>query len=50
MAYGAVRIADETAKESSDMFPLLKAVTGALSVFTGNYDVSSSQASHSPDR
>ena len=49
-AYGAASMAVEITKGSSDMFPLLKAVTDALSVFTRNYDVSSSQASHSPDR
>jgi hypothetical protein len=41
-AYGAARIAIETAKESSDMCPPLKAVLGALSVLIKNYDVSSS--------
>ena len=41
-AYGAARMAVEIAAKSSNMFPLLKAVTGALSVFTRNYDVSSS--------
>ena len=30
----------EIAKESSDMFPPLKAVAGALSVLIRNYDVS----------
>ena len=50
MAYGAARMAVEITEESSDMFLLLKAVTSALSVFTRNYDVSFSQASHSPDR
>ena len=49
-AYGAARIAVETAKESSDMCPPLKAVMGALSVFIKNYDVSSSHASRSPGR
>ena len=41
-AYGAAKIAIETIKESSDMFPPLKAVLGALSVLIKNYDVSSS--------
>lgn len=40
--YGAARIAIETAKESSDMFPPLKAVVGALSVLIKNYDASPS--------
>ena len=40
MAYGAARVAIETAKESSDMFPPLKAVAGAVSVLIKNYDVS----------
>ena len=39
-AYGAARIALEIAKESSDMFPPLKAVTGAISVLIRSYDVS----------
>jgi hypothetical protein len=38
-AYNAARIAVEIAKESSDMFPPLKAVVGALSVLITNYDV-----------
>ena len=49
-AYGAARIAVETAKETSDMCPPLKAVMGALSVLIKNCDVSSSHASRSPDR
>jgi hypothetical protein len=39
-AYAAARIAVETAKESSDMFPPLKAVLGAMSVLIQNCDVS----------
>ena len=49
-AYGAARIAVDTVKESSDMFPPLKAVVGALSVLIRNCDVSSSKVSHSPGR
>ena len=41
-AYGVARMAVEMAKESSDMFPPLKAVVGALSVLIKNYDVSAS--------
>ena len=48
-AYGSARLVAEITKESSHVFPLLEVVTDALSVFTRNYDVSSSQASHSPD-
>ena len=40
MAYGAARMAVEIAKESSDMFPPLKAVVGAVSILIRNYDVS----------
>ena len=43
-AYGAARIAVEIAKESSDMFPPLKAVVGALSILIRNYDVSVSHS------
>jgi len=39
-SYGAVRMAVEIAKESSDMFLPLKAVVGAMSVLIKNYDVS----------
>ena len=39
-AYGAARMALEIAKESSDMFPPLKAVVGAVSILIKNYDVS----------
>ena len=39
-AYGAARMAIEITKESSDLFPPLKAVAGALSVLIKNYDVS----------
>lgn len=39
-AYGTARMAVEIAKESSDAFPPLKAVVGAVSVLIGNYDVS----------
>ena len=42
MAYGAARMAIEMAKESSDMFPPLKAVAGAVSVLIKNYDVNTS--------
>ena len=38
-AYGAARMAIEAVKESSDMFPPLKAVAGAMSVLIRNYDV-----------
>ena len=38
-AYGAARMAVEAVKESSDMFPPLKAVTGAMSVLIRNHDV-----------
>lgn len=38
-AYGAARMAVEIAKESTDMFPLLKAVAGAMFVLIKNYDV-----------
>ena len=41
-AYGAARMAVEIAKESSDMFPPLKAVVGAMSALIKNYDVSAS--------
>ena len=41
-AYGAARMAVEIAKESSDMFLPLKAVTGAISVLIRNYDVGTS--------
>ena len=39
-AYGAARMAVETAKECSDMLPPLKAVLGALSVLIKNCDAS----------
>lgn len=39
-AYAAAKMAVEIAKESSDMFPPLKAVVGAMSVLFQNYDVS----------
>ena len=44
-AYGAARMAVEIAKESSDMFPPLKAVVGAMSALIRNYDVSVSYSS-----
>ena len=37
--HGAVRIAVESAKESSDTYPLPKAVIGAVSVLMRNFDV-----------
>lgn len=40
MAYGAARMAVEIAKDSSDMFPPLKAVAAAVSVLIKHYDVS----------
>ena len=43
-AYGAARMAVEIAKESSDAFPPLKAVVGAVSVLISNYDVSVSRS------
>ena len=50
-AYEAAKMAIEIAKESSDMFPPLKAVAGVLSVLVKNYDVGPSEpASHSVDR
>ena len=39
-AYGAARMAVKISKESSGMFPPLKAVVGAVSVLIKNYDVS----------
>ena len=39
-AYGAVRMAVDVAKDSSDLLPPLKAVMVALSVLVKNYDVS----------
>ena len=39
-AYGVARMAVEMAKESSDLCLPLKAVLGAISVLTKNYDVS----------
>ena len=42
-AYAAAKIAVEIAKESSDMFPPLKAVLGAVSVLITNCDVSASR-------
>ena len=44
-AYGGAKFAVEVANASSDMFPPLKAVVGALSIFIQNYDVSRSSAS-----
>ena len=41
-ACGAARMAIEIAKESSDMFPPLKAVASAVFVLIRNYDVSAS--------
>jgi len=38
--YLAVRMAVDITKESSDLFPPLKAVVGAVSVLMDNYDVS----------
>jgi len=38
--YGAIRMAVEITKESSDMFLPLKAVTGAVFALMKNYDVS----------
>ena len=38
-AYGAVRMAVDVAKDSSDILPPLKAVMVALSVLIENYDV-----------
>lgn len=39
-AYNAAKVAINAIKESSDIFPPLKAVVGALSVIIKNYDVS----------
>ena len=39
VAYGAARMAVEITKESSDMFPPLKAVVGAVFVLIKNFDV-----------
>ena len=44
-AYGAAKIAVDAVKESSDVFPPLKAVVGAISFLIKNYDVSHSKAS-----
>ena len=41
-AYGGAKIAVETIKESSDLCPALRAVTGAISVLIKNCDVSKS--------
>ena len=41
-AYNTARMAIDFTKESSDMFPPLKAVVGAVSVLIKNYDVSAS--------
>ena len=49
-AYGAARIAIETAKESSGLFLPLKAVVGALSVLIKNYEVGYFQLLCHPDR
>jgi hypothetical protein len=38
-AYAAIRMAVEITKETSDLFPPLKAVVGAISVLIKNYDV-----------
>lgn len=43
-ASGMAKIALEITKESSDMFPPLKAVVGALSVLMKHYEVSPSRA------
>ena len=39
-AYGAAKIAVEVVNESSDMFPPLKAVVGAIFILVKNCDVS----------
>lgn len=39
-AYAAAKMAVETIKESSDLFPPLKAVVGAMSILIRSYDVS----------
>ena len=44
-AYRAARMAVDVARESSDMFPPLRAVLGALTVLIQNYDVSPLQIS-----
>jgi hypothetical protein len=43
-AYSAARMAVEITKESSDMFPPLKAVVGAVSFLIKNYDVGVSRS------
>jgi hypothetical protein len=47
-AYAAVRMAVEVTKESSDLFPPLKAVVGAMSVLMKNYDVGVSRSRNEP--
>lgn len=42
--YAAVRMAVEVTKESSDLFPPLKAVVGAMSLLMKNYDVGVSRS------
>lgn len=49
-AYETARLAVDIAKESSDMFPPLKAVVGALAVLIKNYDVKFNQLYHSIGR
>ena len=48
-AYGAAKMAIDGVKESSDVFPPLKAVASAISFLIKNYDVGHSQASRSID-
>jgi hypothetical protein len=48
-AYGVARTAIDAVKESSDVFPPLKAVAGAISFLIKNYDVRHSQSSRSVD-
>ena len=48
-ACGAARMAVEVAEESSDMFPPLKAVVGAVAVLIKNYDVRCPQVSRHID-
>ena len=49
-AYETARLAVDIAKESSYMFPPLKAVVGALAVLIKNYDVKSNQLYRPIDR
>jgi hypothetical protein len=49
-AYETARMAVDITKESSDMFPPLKAVVGALSVLIKNYDVKYNQLFRPIDR